>query len=66
MNNTFDKTTKRRLGREGEHPRGDLGQLIILAVFLTVWIADSFLFGITTQYFRFVLYEKGDFIFWKD
>ena len=40
MNNTFDKTTKRRLGREGEHPRGDLGQLIILAVFLTVWIAD--------------------------
>ena len=50
MNNTFDKTTKRRLGREGEHPRGDLGQLIILAVFLTVWIADSFLFGITTAW----------------
>jgi protein-S-isoprenylcysteine O-methyltransferase Ste14 len=26
----------------GEHPKGDLGQLIFLAVFLLIWIIDSF------------------------
>jgi protein-S-isoprenylcysteine O-methyltransferase Ste14 len=36
------------LGRDGEHPRGDLGQIILLAVFLTVWILDSFVFGFST------------------
>ena len=28
--------------RSGEHPLGDVGQLILLAVFLVVWAADSF------------------------
>jgi len=28
--------------KKGEHPFGDSGQLILLAVFLIVWIADSF------------------------
>lgn len=32
------------IGREGEHPYGDLGQIIILLVFLTIWILDSFVF----------------------
>jgi protein-S-isoprenylcysteine O-methyltransferase Ste14 len=48
MNNTVDKIARRRLGREGEHPRGDLGQLVLLAVFLAIWIADSFVFRMTT------------------
>ena len=33
---------------EGEHPYGDLGQVILLFVFLTVWIADSFFLRWTT------------------
>ena len=32
------------IGREGEHPYGDLGQIIILLVFLAIWILDSFVF----------------------
>src|SRR5271157_3815866 len=28
--------------KKGEHPFGDAGQLILLAVFLTVWVSDSF------------------------
>lgn len=28
--------------KEGEHPFGDTGQLILLGVFLVVWAADSF------------------------
>lgn len=28
--------------RSGEHPFGDVGQLILLGVFLVVWAADSF------------------------
>jgi protein-S-isoprenylcysteine O-methyltransferase Ste14 len=32
------------LGRQGEHPYGDLGQIICLIVFLIVWVLDSFLF----------------------
>ena len=28
--------------REGEHPRGDVGQVLLLVLFLAVWIADSF------------------------
>jgi protein-S-isoprenylcysteine O-methyltransferase Ste14 len=34
--------------REGEHPFGDAGQLIALAAFLTVWIADSFFLRAST------------------
>jgi protein-S-isoprenylcysteine O-methyltransferase Ste14 len=33
------------IGRHGEHPYGDLGQIIILVMFLAVWILDSFVFG---------------------
>lgn len=29
--------------KNGEHPFGDAGQLILLALFLLVWIADSFI-----------------------
>jgi len=29
---------------DGEHPYGDSGQLILLAVFLAVWVLDSFVF----------------------
>lgn len=32
------------IGREGEHPYGDLGQIIILIGFLAIWILDSFFF----------------------
>jgi protein-S-isoprenylcysteine O-methyltransferase Ste14 len=31
-----------RIGRHGEHPYGDLGQIIILLGFLAIWILDSF------------------------
>lgn len=34
--------------RNDEHPFGDRGQLIFLAVFLLVWIGDSFIFKIST------------------
>jgi protein-S-isoprenylcysteine O-methyltransferase Ste14 len=32
----------------GEHLFGDLGQLILLAIFLLVWVADSFFLQIST------------------
>lgn len=32
----------------GEHKYGDLGQLILLILFLVVWILDSFIFKYTT------------------
>ena len=34
--------------RSGEHPFGDAGQLILLAVFLVVWAADSFFLHAST------------------
>jgi len=37
-----------RLGRHGEHPYGDLGQIIILLGFLMIWILDSFVFRYST------------------
>ncbi|KPJ61695.1 MAG: hypothetical protein AMJ46_00085 [Latescibacteria bacterium DG_63] len=30
-------------GKNGEHPLGDTGQLVLLGLFLIVWAADSFL-----------------------
>lgn len=48
MNATQPRPARPRFGREGEHPRGDLGQLILLAVFLAVWILDSFVLGFST------------------
>ncbi len=32
----------------GEHPWGDLGQIICLVVFLSLWISDSFIFRFST------------------
>jgi protein-S-isoprenylcysteine O-methyltransferase Ste14 len=37
-----------RIGRHGEHPYGDLGQLVILIGFLAIWILDSFVFRYST------------------
>ena len=34
--------------RTGEHPRGDAGQLILLAIFMAVWLTDSFVLQIST------------------
>ena len=34
--------------RSGEHPFGDAGQLILLAVFLVIWTADSFFLHTST------------------
>lgn len=31
----------------GEHPRGDLGQVLLFVIFMAVWIGDSFFFGYT-------------------
>jgi protein-S-isoprenylcysteine O-methyltransferase Ste14 len=43
----------------GEHRLGDLGQLILLVIFLIVWIADSFIFNYSTGLAKFIpLYIK--------
>ncbi len=34
--------------KNGEHPFGDVGQLISLAVFMVLWVADSFFLKIST------------------
>ena len=34
--------------KDGEHPFGDVGQLILLALFLIVWIVDSFFLRAST------------------
>jgi protein-S-isoprenylcysteine O-methyltransferase Ste14 len=34
--------------KNGEHPFGDTGQLILLGIFLVVWAADSFFLHIST------------------
>ena len=38
----------------GEHPLGDMGQLILLGVFLIIWIADSFIFKYSTSLSEYV------------
>ncbi|UCE42617.1 MAG: isoprenylcysteine carboxylmethyltransferase family protein [Candidatus Aminicenantes bacterium] len=40
--------TEKSPGRHGEHPHGDLGQIIILLGFLAIWILDSFVFRYST------------------
>ena len=37
-----------RFGRPGEHPYGDMGQLVLLFLFLAIWILDSFVFRYST------------------
>ncbi len=34
--------------KNGEHPHGDSGQLILLVLFLLIWVVDSFLLKIST------------------
>ena len=34
--------------KNGEHPFGDSGQLILLVLFLLIWVVDSFLLRIST------------------
>jgi len=34
--------------KSGEHPFGDIGQMILLGLFLVVWVVDSFFLGIST------------------
>ncbi|MFH2056680.1 MAG: isoprenylcysteine carboxylmethyltransferase family protein [bacterium] len=34
--------------RKGEHPAGDLGQIILWVVFTVIWVLDSFLLKLTT------------------
>lgn len=38
----------------GEHRLGDLGQLILLLIFLTVWIADSFFVHYSTSLSNYI------------
>lgn len=38
----------RREHLAGEHPFSDRGQLILLGVFMVVWVADSFIFQLST------------------
>ena len=40
--------------RKGEHPFGDAGQLIAAAVFLAVWVADSFFLHFSTFLSRYI------------
>ena len=35
-------------GKNGEHPFGDSGQLILLVLFLLIWVLDSFFLKIST------------------
>jgi len=57
---TSDAISKRprfkRDAASGEHPYGDLGQIICLIVFLTLWILDSFVFRFSTFPAQFVPY----------
>jgi hypothetical protein len=34
--------------KNGEHPSGDVGQMILLVVFLIVWLGDSFIYHKST------------------
>ena len=51
------KRHEERFDLTGEHPFGDLGQLIFLITFLLVWIADIFFINITeSEYFDLSLW----------
>lgn len=40
--------------KEGEHPIGDVGQLIVFVAFLLVWIGDSFLLHLSTPFSHYM------------
>jgi protein-S-isoprenylcysteine O-methyltransferase Ste14 len=42
---------------EGEHPFGDIGQLVFLGLFLVLWIGDSFFLRATTFMSGFVTWH---------
>jgi hypothetical protein len=42
------KSHQHRGDLTGEHAFSDMGQLILLVIFLVVWIADSFVFKYST------------------
>ena len=42
------KSHQHRSDLTGEHAFSDIGQLILLIIFLTIWIADSFVFKYST------------------
>jgi len=44
----FKKSQGEASGASGEHPLGDLGQIIGLGVFMALWIVDSFVLRIST------------------
>jgi protein-S-isoprenylcysteine O-methyltransferase Ste14 len=44
--NSSQKRT--HFSRAGEHPFGDIGQLIFLFIFLFIWILDSFVLNLST------------------
>jgi protein-S-isoprenylcysteine O-methyltransferase Ste14 len=41
-------------GKDGEHPLGDMGQLIFLGLFIAVWVWDSFFLRLSTFLSGFV------------
>ena len=44
----------------GEHPLGDMGQIVLLLVFLVVWAADAFFFHYSTfSTIHFPVYMRG-------
>jgi protein-S-isoprenylcysteine O-methyltransferase Ste14 len=57
MNSTSMERADHQFKRDiasGEHPKGDLGQVICLAAFLVLWILDSFVFRVSTFLAGFV------------
>jgi protein-S-isoprenylcysteine O-methyltransferase Ste14 len=48
MNNNKTKRHGDRTDLIGEHDSGDLGQLILLVIFLIIWISDSFFLKYST------------------
>ena len=48
------KSHQHRSDLTGEHVFSDIGQLILLVIFLTVWIADSFVFKYSTFLTKYV------------
>ena len=48
------KSHQHRSDLTGEYAFGDMGQLILLVVFLVVWIVDSFVFKYSTFLTKYV------------
>jgi protein-S-isoprenylcysteine O-methyltransferase Ste14 len=38
----------------GEHPYGDIGQIIAFILFLSIWIIDSFIFRLSTMLVNYI------------